>query len=100
MADGAPASEDGVYSWRYETTDELGNTHGRTENRDANGVVTGSDFYILTNGVYRSRNYVANDFGFFVKILSNEPGLGDEDPGHVIITKEKVPEGVQPDRRR
>lgn len=97
MAIALPADPTRKYSFNFETTDEFGNTYGRSESQDEFGEVTGTDFYILANGIFRSRNYVANDFGNFVKILSNEPGLSDEDPGHVQIVTEPVPAGVQPE---
>lgn len=89
------------YDYSYSVTDDEGNQQGHSSSQDANGIVTGTMFIQLTNGLFRQVNYVAGgDEGFRLIMESNEPGLGAESPADAEFNIQDPPPGIYEDRGR
>lgn len=58
----------------------------------ANGTREGSYGYTTRNGLIRIVTYVADHNGYRAELLTNEPGVGTENPANVNITKETEPD--------
>jgi len=89
LQDGAPVGEAAPepYSYAYQT-----DTHGASEQRDAQGRVTG--FYTLADADGRERRveYVADENGFRAKVATNEVGTKSENPANVeVVAAEPTP---------
>ena len=74
--------------------DEHGNKQQRQEEGDHHGNVKGSYGYTDSHGVYRHVDYVADHSGFKAVILTNEPGVLNEDPANVKLTAKPPPPHV------
>ncbi|GFT44456.1 cuticle protein 10.9 [Nephila pilipes] len=84
------------YNFDYQSADEQGNVHYRTEEGDASGTVRGTYGYTDTQGLFRVVEYIADAGGFRANIRTNEPGTdGKESPADVQLTAEQPPAGIQ-----
>ncbi|KAG8191990.1 hypothetical protein JTE90_002260 [Oedothorax gibbosus] len=82
------------FHFGYDVLDEHGTKLHRQEQGDQHGSVKGSYGYVDAHGLYRQVNYVADHSGFRAVVLSNEPGLTNDDPADVKLTAKPPPPHV------
>ncbi|CAN7936880.1 unnamed protein product, partial [Ixodes hexagonus] len=72
------------YKFGYHVLDGHGHQH-REEKSDGVGNVRGSYGYTDAYGHYRQVDYVADQYGFRAKVLTNEPGTASQNPANVKV---------------
>ncbi|XP_029831568.2 cuticle protein 16.8-like [Ixodes scapularis] len=72
------------YKFGYHVLDGHGHQH-REEKSDGVGNVRGSYGYTDAYGHYRQVEYVADQYGFRAKVLTNEPGTASKNPANVKV---------------
>lgn len=88
------------YNYNYHVIDEEGNQQGHSSQQDLNGVVTGTMFIQLSNGLFRQANYVSDQYGFRIVLDTNEPGVGSDNSADAQFNVSDPPAGIYEDRGR
>ncbi|KAG1679328.1 Cuticle protein 16.8 [Nymphon striatum] len=78
------------YQMNYDITDEYGNQRWRQESGDEYNNKKGSYGYRDAYGLSRSVDYVADEYGFRVMVISNEPGVETSNPADAQIIVDKA----------
>ncbi|CAL1277102.1 unnamed protein product [Larinioides sclopetarius] len=79
------------YEWAYAMDDGNGTLQHRQEVANGNGAVKGKYGYTDPNGNYREVEYNADENGYHVKILSNEPGITNQNSADVVYVLKGIP---------
>ncbi|XP_015907678.1 cuticle protein 14-like [Parasteatoda tepidariorum] len=82
----------GNYDEGYNENQLTGGASFYREKGYANGTRTGSYGYTTRNGLIRIVTYIADKDGYRAEVLTNEPGVGTQQPSNVTITKETEPD--------
>lgn len=72
------------YEFGFKMDDGNGTVQHREETASENGSVRGKYGYVDANGMYREVEYNADENGYHVKILSNEPGMTNQNGADVV----------------
>ncbi|GFR30959.1 uncharacterized protein TNCT_159411 [Trichonephila clavata] len=72
------------YEFGFQMDDGNGTVQHRQETANENGSVKGKYGYVDPNGTYREVEYNADENGYHVKILSNEPGITNQNSADVV----------------
>ncbi|GIX68468.1 uncharacterized protein CDAR_500421 [Caerostris darwini] len=79
------------YEFGYQMDDGNGTMQHRQETANENGAVKGKYGYVDPNGTYREVEYNADENGYHVKILSNEPGITNQNSADVVYVVKGSP---------